>query len=131
MKESMSERATRYMEKAADLENEVKKLQDRLQISPYGDDKIDELEQAIEFIRFDKEQLQTKYDTLNDFEQTQCAKLLAKNGIMREALKQARAALIKARTYDQFTSSDAVKDVGMAIALIAEAIDKIGVRDDV
>lgn len=35
-----------------ELQNENQKLKERLQISPYGDDKIDELEEAIENLRF-------------------------------------------------------------------------------
>jgi RNA polymerase-binding transcription factor DksA len=36
---------------------EEEKLKERLQISPQGDDKIDELEQALEFAKFDTERL--------------------------------------------------------------------------
>jgi len=43
------------------------------------------------------------------------------------ALKRAREALIKAKVYDQFTNSEAVKDIDEALA----AIDKIGGREDV
>ena len=42
------------------------------------------------------------------------------------ALKRAREALIKAKVYDQFTNSEAVKDIDEALA----AIDKIGGRED-
>jgi hypothetical protein len=34
------------------LQEENQKLKDRLQVSPYGDDKIDELEETIENLRF-------------------------------------------------------------------------------
>jgi hypothetical protein len=64
------------------LHQENEKYKKRLQISPFGDDKIDELEQALEFIRFENENLKAKYDKLNDFEQTQCAKLLANLNIL-------------------------------------------------
>jgi hypothetical protein len=37
----------------------------------------------------ENERLKVKYDKLNDFEQTQCVKLLAHNGAMREALQNA------------------------------------------
>ena len=43
------------------------------------------------------------------------------------ALKRAREALIKAKVYDQFTNSEAVKDIDEAI----RTIDKIGGREDV
>jgi len=48
-----SEWVLELIEKAQ--ENE--KLKGRLQISPQGDDKIDELEQALEFAKFDMERL--------------------------------------------------------------------------
>jgi cell shape-determining protein MreC len=35
-----------------ELQEENEKLKDRLQISPQGDDKIDELEEAINHLRF-------------------------------------------------------------------------------
>lgn len=39
---------------------ETEQLKDRLQISPQGDDKIDELEQAIEHYKFQIETLKSK-----------------------------------------------------------------------
>lgn len=39
------------------IKEENKKLRKRLQISPYGDDKIDELELAVKFLQIDKEQV--------------------------------------------------------------------------
>lgn len=42
------------------------KLEERLQISPYGDDKIDELEQALDFCKFENEQLK-KQNTKGEF----------------------------------------------------------------
>ena len=39
------------------LKEESEKLRKRLQISPYGDDKIDELELAVKFLQIDKEQV--------------------------------------------------------------------------
>ena len=35
----------------AAVKKEVKRLRERLQISPFGDDKIDELEQAVQFVQ--------------------------------------------------------------------------------
>lgn len=43
-----------------ELQEENQKLKDRLQISPQGDDKIDELEQVIEFLRFELDNIQNK-----------------------------------------------------------------------
>lgn len=39
---------------------EIERLKKRLQVSPYGDDKIDELEEAIENLRFQNKQLQAQ-----------------------------------------------------------------------
>lgn len=51
---------------------EIERFEDRLQISPYGDDKLDELEQALDFCKFDNEQLK------------------AQNTIHKEVLKKAK-----------------------------------------
>jgi len=42
------------------LQQENEQMKKRLQKSPYGDDKIDELEQALEFVKFNNEQLQAQ-----------------------------------------------------------------------
>ena len=44
-------------ERLKEANQEIEQERERLQISPYGDDKIDELEQALEFSNFENEQL--------------------------------------------------------------------------
>jgi predicted RNase H-like nuclease (RuvC/YqgF family) len=104
------------------LENQ--RLLNRLQISPFGDDKIDELEQAMEFIRFENEQLKIKYAKLNDFEQSQCAKLLAENGRLKVALKRARVTLYTALEHSVLPSNEA-PDEDLLETWLEEAIAEI------
>lgn len=47
-----------------ELEEQVKKYEDRLQISPYGDDKVDELESCIGFLRSNIEALEKQHKQL-------------------------------------------------------------------
>lgn len=101
------------------LQAQNEQLQARLQISPYGDDKIDELEEAFENVKFQNEQLQAKYAKLNDFEQSQCAKLLTK------ALKRAKEILQDMVDVANVSGSAYLykRDAGKVIEVIA-AIDK-------
>jgi len=107
-----------------EMKKENDRLKERLQISPYGDDKIDELEQAQELTKFELEQLKIKYVKVNKFEQSQCAKLLAQNGAMREALKRAESLL---KTIEQATEyikpgTGVWHTVGIALQEIHEAL---------
>lgn len=86
-------------EQVKGLKQKCEQMKERLQESPFGDDKIDEIEEALEFVKFTNRQLQIKYDKLNNFEQSQCAKLLAKNGAYRIALAKAREALEESKQY--------------------------------
>ncbi len=46
--------------------NDVKRLQDRLVISPYGDDKIDELEEAMEHLRAREDRLRAENQRMRE-----------------------------------------------------------------
>lgn len=48
------------------LKEENEQLKERLQISPFGDDKIDELEEAIENLKFQYDQLKKENEKLKD-----------------------------------------------------------------
>ncbi len=54
----------RLAETAVKLEAEVEKLRDRLQISPYGDDLIDQLEESIGYCKFDLETIRAERDAM-------------------------------------------------------------------
>ena len=48
----------------ADLRGKLETTEKRLEISPYGDDKIDELEQAFSFMKFERDELSAKIGQL-------------------------------------------------------------------
>jgi predicted RNA-binding protein Jag len=49
-------------------------LRERLQISPYGDDKIDELEQTLEFVKFENQQLRGDVAKITEYMSTKINK---------------------------------------------------------
>lgn len=55
----------RMLGKVQELTMESNHFKERLQISPYGDDKIDELDEALENCKFQYEQLKQENEQLN------------------------------------------------------------------
>jgi predicted nucleic acid-binding Zn-ribbon protein len=49
-----------------DLKKEVEEYKTRLEISPFGDDKVDELEEACDNLRFQNEKLQEEIKILRE-----------------------------------------------------------------
>lgn len=83
-------------------DEEVKKLKEcaTLDLADATDDRckaffrgVLRVVETMEALQVENKELCDKYDKLNDFEQSQCAKLLAQNGVYRELLAKAREAL--------------------------------------
>ena len=62
-------------------------------VKTYNGSALDKADQYIERLEQENKSLRDKCARLNDFEQSQCAKLLAQNGMYKATLKQAREAL--------------------------------------
>jgi len=62
-------------------------------VKTYNGSALDKADQYIERLEQENKSLRDKYAKLNDFEQSQCAKLLTQNGMYKATLKQAREAL--------------------------------------
>jgi predicted RNase H-like nuclease (RuvC/YqgF family) len=69
----------RMLDEVQELTKECNRFKERLQISPYGDDKIDELDEALENCKFQYEHLKQENEQLN-----------AQVVQMREVLRKAR-----------------------------------------
>lgn len=99
-----------------ELTMEYNHFKERLQISPYGDDKIDELDEALENCKFQYEQLKQENEQLR-----------AQVARMRKALRKAREAI---SAWDRVNWCDCDRCKNMRDALAA--IDKvIGGKEDV
>lgn len=84
-----------YEDDAIDLELDNKGLKKQ----------VDELKQALESAKAENEQLKAKHAELNDFEKSQCAKLLAENGQLKGQNKAMWDALAQFKyDYEQDTN---------------------------
>lgn len=111
---AVAETALHYLSECDRLTSEVKKLKNRLQISPYGDDKIDELESAMDFRGHELDCTKRKVKELT-------ANIQRKDGV----LKEARDLLGDALT--DYSVSDGYRyTVGKLLMAIDAELGKVG-----
>jgi archaellum component FlaC len=63
--EQLKANCDKMLGEVQELTTECNRFKERLQISPYGDDKIDELDEALENYKFQYEQLKQENELLN------------------------------------------------------------------
>jgi predicted RNase H-like nuclease (RuvC/YqgF family) len=98
----------RMLGEVQELTMEYNHFKERLQISPYGDDKIDELDEALENCKFQYEQLKQENKQLR-----------AQVARYKEILEQASDALKYAEGYTQYSAEARVRE---AVAAIDKAL---------